>query len=298
MKALYTTLLAIALTGNLATAQPDQNINITSLAWSPDGKQLIFSAIAVKPDWSDFNPANWRIFLYDMKNGDLKKVAAGANNGAISPDGCRIAYQQTENGNQDIFLENLCTGQRKRLTDDPARESVPTFSPDGKQLAFCSDRNGGLEVFTLDLEHPDIPPVQVTHGAPHRSYNPEWSPDGARLVYYLEKGDGRDQIWVTDLAGKSPRNITSDTLHSYYPSWTPAGNLLFTSTDEHIFTMKPDRTGRKPTGIKSFFARVSPQKKRIAYIRREDRSIVIARFPGLKPVRRIRPEDLNGKGFW
>jgi hypothetical protein len=29
---------------------------VQDLAWSPDGRTLFFSAIRVKPDWSDYAP--------------------------------------------------------------------------------------------------------------------------------------------------------------------------------------------------------------------------------------------------
>jgi Tol biopolymer transport system component len=299
MKAFSTFVLVITMAFGTAWSQESRNINFTSLCWSPDGRQLVFSAIAVRPDWSDYDEANWRLLLYDVKTGGFERVEDGATFGAIAPDGCRIAYQKTEDETRDIFLENRCTGQRKNLTDHPARDGVPAFSPDGRKLAFNSDRNGGIEIFVLDLENPDAPPAQITHAAPHKSYNPEWSPDGKQFVYYLEKGDGKDQIWLTDIAGRSPRNISNDTLHSYYPAWTPGGEIIFTSTDDQIFAMHPDGSSRKPLpGVASFFARVSPKKNRIAYISRDDGGIVIAKYPRLKRLTLIDGEQLQGKGFW
>ncbi|MCB0568120.1 MAG: PD40 domain-containing protein [Phaeodactylibacter sp.] len=293
-----TLLLAGLLCYCLASAQDNRTVRITSLAWQPDGRHILFTAIAVKPDWSDYDEANWRLLRYGLKTGALQRIADGASNGTAAPGGCLVAYEKNVAGNREVFLENTCAGWRENLTAHPAKDGAPAFSPDGKKLAFTSDRNGGLEIFLLNLEKPGAPPTQLTHASPYKSYNPAWRPDGAQLVYYLEAGDHRDQIWLVDSTGHSARNVTRDTLHHFYPAWTPQNRIISTSGSDQIVVFSPDGSGRKTLGITSFFARVSPRKRRIAYIERESGDIVFATYPRLRETRRIDNNSLLEEAYW
>jgi Tol biopolymer transport system component len=70
---------------------------------------------------------------------------------------------------------------------------------------------------------------QITHSGKYKSYNPSWDPDGKHIVYYLEKGDHHDQIYLTDTNGSFHRNITNDTSTlNYYPSWMDSKTILYT----------------------------------------------------------------------
>ena len=50
-----------------------------------------------------------------------------------SPDGKRIAWVSTRDGNQDIYTVDADGKDVKRLTNDPAPDNNPSWSPDGKQ---------------------------------------------------------------------------------------------------------------------------------------------------------------------
>ena len=65
-----------------------------------------------------------------------------ATGGSYSPDGKRIAFAASSNGNSDVFVCNADGSDPRRLTDDPATDGSPTWSPDGRRIAFVSNRSG------------------------------------------------------------------------------------------------------------------------------------------------------------
>jgi Tol biopolymer transport system component len=59
-----------------------------------------------------------------------------------SPDGRRIAFEASIDGNSDIFVIDADGGEPKRLTVEASIDSLPTWSQDGRQIFFSSDRSG------------------------------------------------------------------------------------------------------------------------------------------------------------
>ena len=118
----------------------------------------------------------------------------------LSPDGKRLAVTigDPARGTTDIWIYNLGSGSKTRLTFDPSVNSQPVWSPDGSQIVFFSTRttsfpqlflkasNGaGSEELLLDSHMQDRPD--------------DWSPDGKFIMY--EPNTSVNALWVLSLSG-------------------------------------------------------------------------------------------------
>jgi Tol biopolymer transport system component len=70
-------------------------------------------------------------------------VPAWYNNVQLSPDGHRVAADQTDpdGRNVDIWIHEPARDTTTRLTFDPALDQAPVWSPDGKQVLIASNRS-------------------------------------------------------------------------------------------------------------------------------------------------------------
>ena len=75
---------------------------------------------------------------------------------AWSPDGTRIAFSSSRDGDLDIYLLELASGALRRVTDDPAADYQPAWAPDSRQLAFTSWRDGNQEIYAVSLSASDL----------------------------------------------------------------------------------------------------------------------------------------------
>ncbi|MFW9998466.1 MAG: TolB family protein, partial [Candidatus Odinarchaeota archaeon] len=85
---------------------------------------------------------------------------------ALSPDGQKIAFMSSRDGNWEIYLVNADGSGLQRLTDDPADDGLPTWSPDGQVLAFVSNRDGSWAVWAITPNGQDQRQLFVMEGSP------------------------------------------------------------------------------------------------------------------------------------
>jgi hypothetical protein len=80
----------------------------------------------------------------------------------------------------------------------------------------------------------------------YKSYDPNWCLDSKKIVYYLEKGDNHDQIWLTDINGSFHTNLTNDTTtHNYFPSWFDERTILYTQNPGALMMMMNDGSNKR-----------------------------------------------------
>ncbi len=108
-----------------------------------------------------------------------------------SPDGKRVAYVSFETGRPAIYLQELATGKRRKLTNFKGLNNSPAWSPDGKSLALVLSKDGNPDVFVLDLATSKLSKI-TTHYA--IDTEPDWMPDGKSIVYTSSRG-GSAQIY-------------------------------------------------------------------------------------------------------
>lgn len=66
----------------------------------------------------------------------------------LSPDGKRVVVDGVDGqGNRDIWLIELASGNLTRFTFDPGTDIFPIWSPDGTPIVFSSDREGPRNLY-------------------------------------------------------------------------------------------------------------------------------------------------------
>jgi dipeptidyl aminopeptidase/acylaminoacyl peptidase len=163
------------------------------------------------------------LYVLDVKTKKVDTLTKGnksQTNSAVSYDGKMVAYVSNtsedpdRNDNSDIFLMDLATKQTLQVTTFKGPNSGPKFSPDGKQLLYNqSTGEGNFSMYeTAQLFLYDIAAKKSTNlsAAIDRSIaSPAWSHDG-KFIYALVEDDRKQNIVEFDVAGKTHRNLTTE----------------------------------------------------------------------------------------
>jgi Tol biopolymer transport system component len=126
--------------------------------FSPDGKRVIFRADRKTKDELQIHVIN----SDGTGERQLTEIDGVAWAPYWHPDGKHIIFTAAEHKpgqrpNYDLWLMNVDTGEKTRITFAPGQDVLPVFSPDGKKLMWTSTRDGrmpGAQLFIADFEMP------------------------------------------------------------------------------------------------------------------------------------------------
>jgi len=141
---------------------------------------------------------------------------------AWSPDGQRLAYVSFETGKPAIFVQQVRTGKRTKVTDFPGINGAPAWSPDGKRLAVTLSKSGNPEIYILDLRSRRL--LQLTHSRAIDT-EPAWDPDGKSIVFTSDRG-GSPQLYRIPVSGGSAQRLTFDGNYNARASISPDGKHI------------------------------------------------------------------------
>ncbi len=243
----------------------------TAIEWMPDGKAILLTLVKFHKT-NRQAPFFSKVFEYDLSTKKVEELFDNGGNLAPSPDGKTIAFmKRDEPKHTDIYFYNTGSKQQTVLQTDTLQKNALGWSPDGKNLVYnvssgVMGPNSIIDICVLNLATKQV--RQVTQSDPYKSYNPVWCPDSRHIVYYLEKGDSHDQVWLTDAEGSFHTNLTHDSsTHNYYPSWLDEKTILYTQSPDNIMTMNSDGGSKqKVEGVKSFLVKFSPAAGLLAYL--------------------------------
>ena len=202
--------------------------------FSPDGHSLLYSFDKTTPNQGDLDV--YRVRLDDRQPRPVAVTGTKLSHeesADFAPDGKRLVFTSTRDGNQELYVADLAGGDWTRLTSDPAIDAHPVWSPDGKTIAFSTSRWGDLEIALI---RPDGTGLQrITRSRGLDDY-PAFSPDGRHLAFASNRDRNMD-IHVHTLARRKSRPITQTPAFDSFPAWTPDGQLGFVSNRDGGFDL-------------------------------------------------------------
>ena len=165
--------------------------------WSPDGEEIAFFSNRGN------QPGLWRIPYLGGSPVLLKIVLDGATRPRYWSKNGILYYEEREN----LFALDLKSGQTTLLTglntSKTAANSL-SISPDEKQIAYVTLEGGQWGLWIIPAQG-GAPRQIVDSAAAIR--NIVWHPDNQRILYSATV-EGTYQIFVTDIAGHQPAQIT------------------------------------------------------------------------------------------
>ena len=218
-------------------------------AFSADGRSLAY----VGPNWAflKFPTDTSDLWEMDVPTGVERRLTSDATlDGypAYSPDGRWLAFLSERSGTRQLWLLPRAGGPPQALTTDAEDVYLGPLSwlPDSRGVMYTgagkihvAPLSGGA-ARTIEFEvgltvarwRGLRRPVLPSAGERRRVrgiFDPELSPDGERIAF-AALGD----LWVADLTGGAPRQLTRTSTDEARPRWSPDGSrLAYVTFDEN-----------------------------------------------------------------
>jgi Tol biopolymer transport system component len=195
--------------------------------------------------------ASYDIFMADREGKIVKQLTDSKGYDAeatLSPDGKKMVYTSTKDGDIELYIMDLKTGKEKRITHTMGYDGGAWFSPDGKKLIWRASRprtEAEINEYRSLLSENLVAPTQM-------------------------------EVWVANADGSGARQVSSLGQANWAPAFMPDNKtIIFASNHEYkrgfpfnLYTMNEDGNGlTKISRDKGFdaFPMFSPNGRKIVF---------------------------------
>lgn len=254
------------------TSSPDDEYEP---AWSPDGSEIAFVS-GVGANATKVQAIN--------SSGAIRTIASAPpethlNSPSWAPDGKRVAWIAFSRNVSRLVLSGTPAGSGDDVFPFPAAWlSADRILYTGNGKIRVTDLNAGKTEdipfeaqFTLNrpaYKHKLVDLDSASSRQVKGIVSPALSPDGKQIVF-----EALNQLWLLDVAGGKPRQLTNDKYYKEDPAWSPDGHRIAYSSDkagtEDLYVLDLARKTEKRITSEADSAEVSaawsPDGRQLAY---------------------------------
>ena len=192
---------------------------------------------------------HFEIYSQRLDGGDpVQLTSNGAYNAeaTVSPDGRRVIFTSTRDGDIELYTMNPDGSDVRRVTNRVGYDGGAFFSPDGRRIVWraqypesASDtadyrrllaqrlvRPSRLELWVADADGSNARQVTRLGGA---NFAPFFHPDGERIIFASnhENPRGRNfDLYIVGLDGSGLERVTASPEFDGFPMFSPDGRQL------------------------------------------------------------------------
>ena len=190
---------------------------VSSPSLSPDGSTLIY---VVASTCEDEMTTRSRLMMCQVPEGRSRAFSSGPKDSSPkhSPDGQTVGFLRPESDGDksQLWLISTGGGEAQRLTDLPGGVREFAWAPDCDRLVVVSR----VDPDAVGKDEADVPKTQVVRRIRYRDDGDGW------------RGDAFSQLFVVDVDGGEPRQLTDGEGDHLAPVWSPAGEWIAYVSDE------------------------------------------------------------------
>ena len=224
------------------------------------------------PDRAKYgNKYIWPLYRgYDIFKADLNgKITKQLTNSpfydaeaTLSPDGKKMIYTSTKDGDIELYILELKSGKEKRITNELGYDGGAWFSPDGKKIIWRASRpkteaaiNEYKELLAQDLVAPTNMEVwvanvdgydakQVTNFG-QANWAPTFMPDSKRIIFASNHEYKRGfpfNLYTINGDGSNLQKVSRDKGFDAFPMFSPDGKRI-------VFASNRNNGGTRDTNV-------------------------------------------------
>lgn len=217
------------------------------------------SACPPRPDFSRgyvWRLDRFEIYTANHNGGELRRLTnwnAYTAEGTLAPDGSRIVFTSTKDGDLEIYTMRPDGSDVRRLTTTPGYDGGAFFSPDGSQIVYRAQhpadstslaeyrallgqglvRPSRMEIWVMNADGSNQRQVTNLGGA---NFAPYFTPDGRRIIFASNHTNprGRDfDLYLIGVDGSGLERVTTHADFDSFPMFSPDGKRLVWASNRH-----------------------------------------------------------------
>ena len=196
------------------------------------------------------------VYTADADGEDLEAIFSSPGYDAeatLSPDGRRIVFTSTRDGDLDIYTMNVDGSDVRRLTSTIGYDGGPFYSHDGSMIVYrawhpttaegeadyrslLADnkvRPSRMEIWVMDADGSNQRQITDLGGA---NFAPFFHPDNERIIFSSNHAnpDGRNfDLYLMNLDGSGITKVTTHGDFDGFPMFSPDGTKLVFAANRH-----------------------------------------------------------------
>jgi TolB protein len=213
--------------------------------------------------WPLYN--SFDIFIADLNGKIIKQLTNSKGYDAeatLSPDGKRMIYTSTKNGDIDLYIMDLSTGKEKQITNAIGYDGGAWFSPDGKKIIWRASRPETAEalkeykdLLSEDLVAPTSMEVYTANAdgsnqqkitsLGQANWAPAYMPDSKQIIFASNHEYKRGfpfNMYTMNNDGSNVKKISRDNGFDAFPMFSYDGRKI-------VFCSNRNNGGTRDTNI-------------------------------------------------